>query len=220
MPSTTDSADVSSEAVAVVQRYHRAERPVSWGVSLLLGAVVATALFSLSLTPALLVAIGVLSLARLPLLRSHGTIELTTDVDSETARSDFEGSTPPLLAFQWGLANNIRSISDGWAYDLTYLFGLKSVSMEVETASLQHDDEANHRNELEIVVSANGNSWGTYTVDIYEQDGHTEIRIRYESARRFGLRRLPQWLVAERYRDEALSAQGYSITKRDLNLTL
>lgn len=220
MPNPPDSAEVPSEAATVVQRYHRIERPVSWGVSLLFAAVVTVALFSLSLIPALLVAIAVLALARFPLLRSHGSMELVTSDSAETARARFESAIPPVLAFQWGLADDIRSTSDGWAYDISYLFGLISITMEIETNSLPLDGESKPSNEFELTVMANGKAWGTYLVSIHEQGGKTAVDIEYESARKFGLRRLPQWLVAERYRDEALAVQGYTITERDFNLSV
>jgi hypothetical protein len=55
---------------------------------------------------------------------------------------------------------------------------------------------------LEIVVTAGGRPWATYVVSIDERGGETVVDVALASDRRFGLRRLPQWLLARRYRDE------------------
>ncbi len=147
-------------------------------------------------------------------------MKLETDVSAETARARFGGAAPRVLAFQWGLANDIRPTSEGWAYDISYLFGLVSITMEVKTSSPQSDGENEAHDGFELTVTANGKAWGTYLVSIDEQGRKTAIEIKYESARKFGLRRLPQWLVAERYRHEALAVQGYTIAERDFNLSI
>ena len=92
--------------------------------------------------------------------------------------------------------------------------------MEIETNSLPSDRKNKPSKDFELTVTANGKAWGTYLVSIDERERKTAIDVEYESARKFGLRRLPQWLVAERYRDEALAVQGYTITERDFNLSV
>ena len=218
MSSNDDNIDPPSEPVAIVQRYHRAERPVSWGVSIILIAVTGLALYYLPFLQALLVAAGVVAVARLPILRSYGTIELAADSDAETVRADFESATPPILAFQWALASDIESVSDGWVYEISYAFGLVTQTLKTEFRPLSPKKEEESESNFEILITENGEPWGTYTGFIEEQGEGTKIHIEYASDRRFGLRRFPQWLVAERYRDEALTVQGYSIIKRDLNL--
>jgi len=49
---------------------------------------------------------------------------------------------------------------------------------------------------------------------------HGIVDVEYMSTRRFGLRRVPQQLLAERYRDAALTAQGYTVVKRDAHFGL
>lgn len=219
VPSNTDSVDIPPEVAAVVQRYHRIERPVSWAMGFSVAAVVVTALFSFPLIPALLVTIGLLVLVRFPVLRSYGAITLEANADIEAVRADFESATPPSLAFQWGLASTIQSVSNGWVYNISYLFGLRTVRMTVEINPLPSSDGESNA-EFELVMTANERPWGTYTVSLEERDRTTEIDIEYVSDRRFGLRQLPQWLVAKRYRDEALTTQGYDIVERERNLGL
>jgi hypothetical protein len=169
VPSNADSVDIPSEVASVVRRYHRIERPVSWAMGLSVAAVVITALFSLPLIPALLVTIGLLALVRFPVLRSYGSITLEADADAETVRTDFESATPPSLAFQWGLANTIQSVSNGFVYEISYLFGFRSVNMAVEISSLpSSDDESNA--DFELAVTVNERPWGTYTVTLNEAD--------------------------------------------------
>jgi hypothetical protein len=219
MPSDADSVDIPSEVASVVQRDHRIERPVSWAMGLFVSAVVVTDLFSLPLIPALLVAIGLLALVRFPVLRSYGTITLEANADAETVRADFESATPPSLVFQWGLASTIQSVSNGWVYEISYLFGLRTVRMTVEIHPFPSgDDESNA--DFELVMTVDERPWGTYTVSLHEGNRTTEIYIEYVSDRRFGLRQFPQWLVAKRYRDESLTAQGYEIIERKRNLGL
>jgi hypothetical protein len=59
------------------------------------------------------------------------------------------------------------------------------------------------------------NPWATYIATICDADDQTIVDIEYTSTRRFGLRRVPQQLLAERYRDAALMAQGYTVIERD-----
>lgn len=212
MPSESD-ADVPADAAAVADRYRRLERLVTGAVTVLAAGTAGLAFSALTLGPAIAVAVVVLLGLRAPAFRSSGTVRLTTDADPDAVRADFGGLTPPMLAFQWGVADAVRPTDDGGRYTVTYLLGLRSV--DVETAVRSHPDDA----DVEIVVTAGGRPWATYEVEIRAADGGTVVDAAWESDRRFGLRRLPQWFVAERYREEALSAQGYDVVERDARLT-
>jgi len=72
---------------------------------------------------------------------------------------------------------------------------------------------------FEISVHTEGQPWGTCTVSVREGSAETVVDVEWSSDRRFGLRRLPQWLVAERYREEILAAQGYTLRTRDSRLS-
>lgn len=219
MPSTPDSVDVPPEAVAVGRQYHRHERPVSYAFALLIVAIAVAAIVVFPFLTGLLVAGIVVALVRIPIVRGSGVVRLSTDADTATVQSAFRSATPPILAFQWGLADTIRASATAATYDLSYLFGLRSVSISTEVSSIAAEGSAMDAG-LELTVTANGQPWATYQICIYAEDGGTIVDIEWTSDRRFGLRRLPQWLVAEHYRADALSAQGYIVAERDASLSL
>ncbi|SFS12942.1 hypothetical protein SAMN05216559_4164 [Halomicrobium zhouii] len=222
--------DVPAEAASVARRYERIERPISWTVALLVGTVAAVALLTLPLVRGLLVAAAVLVAVRVPLFRSDGTARLVTDTDAAAVRADFESPCPPLLAFQWGIADAVRPTADGAEYELTYLFGTRSVTMETTVHTPSSDggltDHADERDggevtdELELVVTAAGQPWATYAVSMEDRGDETVVDVSWQSERRFDLRHLPPWLVGNRYRPAALAAQGYTVVERDATLSL
>lgn len=214
MPSTSTGRPPA--AVTVAERYQRIERPLSGAVALLVGGAVAVLLLYLPLASGLLVAAVVVLAVRAPLFEPAGTARLSTDAPPDEVRADFASATPPLLAFQWGVADDVRPTADGANYDLSYLFGLRSVTMEVET---RWDVDGA---DLRLVVTAAGSPWGTYDVSI-EADGETGgtvVDVAWTSDRRFGLNRVPQWFVAQRYRPDALAAQGYAVVDRDADISV
>jgi hypothetical protein len=207
VPSTTH-VDPPADAVAVARRYRRVERPVTAVVVVGAAATGAGAVLSLPLVPALAVVVGVVAVLRVPVLRKRGRATLLTDADPETVRAEFEGATPPSLGLQWGVADAVHRTDDGARYEVSYLFGLLSQTLAVESGHPPNAD-------LELVVTADGDPWATYTATVSEADDGTEVSVAWESDRRFGLRRLPQALVARRYRDAALAAQGYEVEARE-----
>ena len=48
----------------------------------------------------------------------------------------------------------------------------------------------------------------------------TVVDVDWTSDRRFGLRRLPQQFVADRYRTDALAVQGYRVADRDTSISI
>jgi hypothetical protein len=200
---------VPDDVRAVARRYVRVERPLTAGVVLLAAAVGGGAFLVLALVPALAVAAGVVVALRLPVVQSQGRAVLRTDADAGTARADFAGPTPPSLALQWGLADEVVPTDDGARYEVSYLLGLRSQTLTVETRETADG--------LELVVTADGQPWAVYTVAVEDGDD-TRATVAWRSDRRFGLRRLPQWLVARRYREAALAAQGYETVERDAHL--
>lgn len=209
----SEQPTVPVEATAVARRYLRVERLVSGGVALGIGLLGGAAVIVLPLLWGLAIALGLLALARLPVFRSGGRARLRTDSEPETVRDDFTGATPPPLALQWGIADEVRAVDDGAVYELSYLFGLRSVTMRLD-AERAADDR------LELSVTAEGRAWGTYTVEIERVAGGTEVVVDVGSDRKFGLRRLAQYLVVRRYRDAALEAQGYEVLNREFSLSL
>jgi len=126
MPSP-DTIERPREALRVARRHLRRERflsalVVTLVVSLFLGTYVTTSLF-----PAVVVA------ARAPILRSTGTVQLRTDDDSETVLDALTGPTPPVLAVQWGVADDVMRDGGVPTYPPSYLFGLHSAKPAVRT---------------------------------------------------------------------------------------
>ena len=213
MPSTND-IDRPREAVDVAKRYLRRERPLSAlvvvvVVSLFLGTFLAT-----SLLPALVVGVLLVLIARAPLIQSHGKARLQTKDTPDVVVDAFSGPTPPVLAFQWGIADEITADGNTVTYGISYLFGLRSVESIVRS---QTETTPSGARRVELDVTVNGQPWSTYTVTVSTDNDQTSIDIEYTSNRRFGLRRIPQQIVAERYRNEALTAQGYTVLERDIN---
>ncbi|WP_273836920.1 hypothetical protein [Halococcus sp. PRR34] len=213
MVATDEDASVPPEAAAVATRYKRLERPISGVLALLIGAAVVLAVTNLQLVVGLGVAVGLLVAFRLPIFKSKGTAVLETDGDVESVQREFTSATPPVLPFQWGIADSVDWNGDDVMYDISYLFGLRSASMAVDIASGEKSDDKGV-SPIELRIQAEGKPWATYKVSIHEQDGMTRVAIEWTSDRRFGLRRLPQRLIAERYHADALSAQGYTTIER------
>ncbi|WP_049934157.1 hypothetical protein [Haloplanus natans] len=211
MPSTR-TVDRPQEALTIAKRYLRRERPLSalivvFAVVGFLGAFVAT-----SLVPAVVVGGLLIVVARAPIIESRGTVRLRTDEDAESVAESFTGPTPPILVFQWGIADEIRTGDEAVTYRLSYLFGLRSVEVTVDTRTDRTPD-GGLRIELEVTVD--GQPWSTYVVTVDTRDDGTAVEYEYTADRRFGLRRVPQRIVANRYRDDALEAQGYAVVERN-----
>lgn len=211
MPSTSDT-ERPREVLTIARRYLRRERPLNafvaaLVVSLFLGTYLRTALL-----PAVLVGGILLVIARAPILQSHGTFRLRTEEDPKTVVETFAGPTPPILAFQWGIADEVTTRDGTILYRTSYLFGLRSVEMTVHT---QTDTTPDGDQRVESTVAANDQPWGTYRSTISAENAHTVIDVEYTSNRRFGLRRVPQQFLAERYRADVLAVQGYTVVEHD-----
>lgn len=213
----SDAIDRPDEAVIVANQYLRLERPLSALVAILVVSIFVGVSVLSSLVPAVIVGLGLIVAARLPVLQPTGRVRLRTSDDAPTVREEFSGPIPPVLAFQWGLADEVRTDGTVATYTVSYLFGLRTVEMAVET---QSDTAPNGESTVESVVMEADQPWGTYSSTIKPADDQTLVEVEYTSNRRFGLRRLPQQLVARRYRDKALAAQGYTVVERERHLGL
>ncbi|WP_217642024.1 hypothetical protein [Halostagnicola kamekurae] len=180
--------------------------------SLYLGVYSLTSLLPAAATAALLVVV-----ARAPILQSRGRFRLKTDDSQETIVDAFTGPKPPVLAFLWGLADEVTSNGNTVKYKTYYLFGLRSVEMVVQRQT-ETTPDGNKR--ITLDVTANGKPWATYTSILHEQPDHTAIDVEYTSNRRFDLRDLPKQLLARRYRDATLEAQGYTVETRESHFGL
>jgi hypothetical protein len=215
MPSNT--IERPEDALRVAKRYLRRERLLSGIVIVLVVSLFLLTYVTMSLLPAVVLAAILVIIARAPILQSKGTVRLQTADDLETVVDEFTGPTPPVLGLQWGVADKV-TIEDGTpTYPTSYLLGLRSAepTVHARTVTTPNGDQ---QVELEILV--NDNPWATYTARISDTDNLTIIDVEYTSDRRFGLRRVPQQLLARRYRDAVIMAQGYTVTERDAHFGL
>ncbi len=209
MPSTIDPPE---EPLAVVDRYRSRQRLLT---GLLVGLAFAPFLGVYvwqGLIPAVVVALGTIALLRVPVLSSRGTARLGTGDDPEVVADTFAGPTPPLLAFQWGLADTVINDGSTTTYTFGYLFGRRQAEMTVEARRTPLEDGGIR---IDLSVTANGAPWGTYTVEVGGDGEQTTVDIAYTADRRFGLRRLPQQVLMRRYQPDAFTAQGYTVLERD-----
>jgi hypothetical protein len=211
MPSI-QSVERPDKVLSVANQYLKRERPLSTLLSVLVVAAFLVTYAVSSLLTAIAVAAGLLLIVRVPIIRPRGVVRLQTTSDVETVVESFTGATPPILPFQWGIADEITTGGDGVVYHISYLFDLKSVAMTVEN---RVNTRSNGGHIVELTVTVDDQPWATYTAEIYADDGRTIVNYEYTTNRRFGLRRLPQRLVARRYRNEALAVQGYTIVHRE-----
>lgn len=225
MTDADGDVDVPPAAAMVVGRYHRIERAASTGVALLVGLVCGVALTTRPLAEGLLVTAIAIGVVRVPVLRSAGSVRLATDADPDAVRADFESPTPPMLAFQWGIADEVRETAQGAAYHISYALGLRSAEMRTTVTDHRErsatDEDAD--DSLIVRVTVGGREWGTYTVTIDDTgsaDAGTIVDVTMTADRRFGLRAIPQILAVKRYYQAVMAAQGYTVVERERSLGL
>jgi hypothetical protein len=211
MPSRR-SVEPPEEAMTVARRYLRRERPLSVLVAVLVASVFVGTFLLTSLLPALAAGAVLVAVVRVPVLRPSGTVRLRTDADVGTVVDSFAGPTPPVLPFHWGIADRITADGDTATYRVSYLLGLRSVDVTVRSRT-DTTPTGDRRVALEVTVDDQPRS--TYTATVSRRNDRTVVEYEYTANRRFALRRLPQRIVADRYRDEALAVQGYTVVERD-----
>jgi hypothetical protein len=203
--------DPPEAATTVAEQYLRRERPTSALVSVVVVAVFLGTFYATSLLPAIAVGVGLLVLVRAPIIRLEGTVRLRSEESVNAVAAAFSGPTPPVLPFQWGIADAVTTDGTTTTYHIPYFLGMRTVEMTVRTDTTIRDDGVR---EVRVEVAVNDAPWSTYTATIDRHDDWTMIEYTYESNRRIGLRRLPQRRIAKRYRDSALRAQGYTVLNR------
>ena len=235
---TVDSRPLVDEAAldAAVAGYRRGERTASWTLALLVVGAFLAAVAAFSLLRGAAVALVLAVALRAPILRRSGATRLRTDASPETVIEAFASARPPVLAFQWGVADEVRPASgdSGAVYEYPSLLGLRTYSLAVETerdppvdasapagASAVDGDTAAR---FLIEGTLDGRPWGAYAVAVREAPdgapGRTVVDVELLSRRRFGLRSVPQALVAERYYADVTGAQGYETVDREVSLTV
>ena len=88
--------------------------------------------------------------------------------------------------------------------------------MAVETKRFEDDADA----DVEIIVTVGDKPWGRYTVKTHERGGDTAVTITMRPDRRFGVRRLPDFVFGRRYRRQLFDGQGYTLVADDTSLSV
>lgn len=234
-PSTSPDADARrSDVRSIAKQYRRVERAVVWLVALAAAVTFLVAFALADLVPALAVAAALVVAFRAPILRRSGTTRLRTDAAPEAVVEEFTSPTPPVLAFQWGTADEVRPASDGAdaTYEHSALLGLRTYSLAVETeveATRETDviagdsdgDTGGPLARVRIEGTLDGEPWAAYSVAVRGagdgEPGETVVDVELLPRRRFGLRSVPQALVADAYYVDAFAAQGYAVVDRDVS---
>ncbi|ELZ49373.1 hypothetical protein C464_04743 [Halorubrum coriense DSM 10284] len=112
MPSPSASQHLdrdASNARSVAARYRRAERAASWTLALLVAAAFLAAVVALSFWPGVAVGTALVVALRVPVFRRRGSTRLRTDAPPAAVVDQFASAKPPNLAFQWGVADEVRN---------------------------------------------------------------------------------------------------------------
>lgn len=214
--------DVPEAVASVARRYRRLDVWLRRVLALLTLLVIVLLTAVWSLTPALLAGIALLLALRVPLLRTESTTRLRTSADLDAVRRDFAGPTPPMLALQWGSADEVDGADEAGAtadgrWIVSYAFGLRSVEMRtaVEERPAADADDA-----FDVVVTVDGSEWATYAVDLHATDDGTLVHLAGGADRRFSLVRFLVWPRIDRAFREAVAAQGYEVVERAFGVQL
>lgn len=222
MPSNSNE----SETVAVPSAVQTAARRY-WRRTLALRGLLGVGYFGVSVAilltlpyvPALAVIAVLLGTFAVPVFKNRGTIELTTHRSPDVVADDFT-RVPPVLGFQAALADNIRLTDVGTEYELSSALGLRSTTMRVETERVADRGEPETDVAINVVVTVGDEPWGQYQITANERDGDTAVTIRMVPDRRFGVRRLPDFVFGRRYRSHLFAGQGYTLVADDTSLSV
>lgn len=216
MPST-ETPGQRQTLDSLTRRYQWLDRIAGGSVALVVVALFLGTYLATDLLPAVAVAAVLVVVVRTPVFQSRGTVRLRTDERPETVLERFTGPRPPILAFQWGVADEVTTEEHGTTYSFSYLFGLRSAAMTVHTRT---ESTADGTDRVDLRITVNGTPWGTYTATIDGTDTGSVVDVEYTSDRRFGLRRLPQQVLGKRFHDSVLGAQGFTVVTRETNVSV
>lgn len=194
----------------LVARYRRTERLIRAGTILALTAATVAVALVADLLVAGVVFLVLLVALRAPLVNPSGTTVAVTDADSEAVRDAVAGPYPPMLSLVWGRADEVAATETGGRCEWSLLWGLRSATVAWEAEPVDGGQRVTYR--------VDGTPVATYDVAVARESGETVVRIDAGYVRRVGLRVLPSFLAATRYRDAVWAAQGYELRERDWSL--
>lgn len=196
------------ELHTVLRRYQRLERYCRVGLGVIVGGLVLAGFTLTSSMLGLLIALGVIVSLYLPLFQPQSETRLRSRHAPEEVADQWHGPRPPILAVQWGLADDIIHNNGRWVvYTFSRFGGLRSAHMTVEHATL---DESS----VTVTVSVDGHPWGMYHVEWAVARDETIVSVTSRPVRAFGLKFIPQWIAANQVYEAILAAQGYAVMER------
>ena len=194
----------------LVGRYRRTERLIRAGIIVGLTAVTVALALGADLLVAGVGFLAALVALRAPLLNPEGTTVAVTASDPDAVRDAVAGPYPPMLALVWGRSDEVAATTTGGRCEWSLLGGLRSATVTWEA-------EPTDGGQL-VTYHVDGTPVATYDVVVTRENGETVVEIDAGYARRVGLRVLPSFLAATRYRDAVWAAQGYELRERDWSL--
>jgi|APHM01.1.fsa_nt_gi hypothetical protein len=208
---STDSTDTAEAAVSsVLTRYSRIEQIVSWTLVAAAIVVVVAALYTLPPVGGVVVAVAAVLTLRLPVFRLHSEARVVTDASTEAVREAMLGTRPPVLVFQWGVADRVET-GEGVRYHYSAVFGLRTATLAV--------DRRETADGIEITLVADGAPYATHRVTITGGE-KTAVTVESDPPRGFGLRRLPGWIATQRQYAAGLNALGYDVREYETSFGL
>lgn len=157
-------------------------------------------------------------LLRSPIYHRDVHIELETDKDVESVFDEFSGPLSPALTFTWAIAQSIDCEGESVEYEIPGQLGISSGSIKASSTDSLCEDEKSQN--LRIDLTSDGHPIWENNIQIKSGETKTNIQIDSVSKRRFGLIRLPQFLLTDRYFDQAMEAQGYDVIGRTTRLKI
>ncbi|RQG99478.1 hypothetical protein [Natrarchaeobius oligotrophus] len=100
MLSASSDREVPPSVAAIAHRYRRLERLLSIALATVAVVAAVAVIVSAPFLAAVAFVVLLLGFLRIPCFEVSGTLELETNADPEAVLADFEGDTPPVLAFQ------------------------------------------------------------------------------------------------------------------------
>lgn len=194
--------------VTIAEHYRRLERILRLGVVLFAIIVCIALVLRFPRWIAVPLVILVLGSLAVPLFDIAGTIQLKSMEDPDVVLTDFASQLPPVLGFQWALADSIQETADGVSYEFTHLFGILTTSLRTNIAV----DQANGI--VELTCFENDSPWGSYLVFVNPTEDGTEVTLKVTADRRYELVRLTQLVAAAYYQDTMFETQGYEVCNR------
>ena len=207
--------DLPPELSSVLRTYQRVELLLRGSIALFAAFLVIGMYWLGSFVGAILIALGIAALLRIPLIEPCTETRLWTEQSPEDVHATFAGPRPPVLAIQWGLADAIAHEGPGETqYTFTPMFRRGTGTMIVTTTV--HGATAS-TGMCTIEAATTNHPWATLSIEWTEKEGGTIIDVIVHAERGFGLSYASQGIASYVLYDQILASQGLSITNRSVS---